>query len=141
MRDEAELRRRVAAARVGRLATVRPDGSPHLVPFCFAVDGDVLYSAVDAKPKRRAAAPLARFVNVMREPRVSVLVDAWSEDWSQLWWVRVDGRARALEPGSDAERSALSLLEAKYEQYRASRPPGPVLAVTAERWVGWSADG
>jgi PPOX class probable F420-dependent enzyme len=137
--DPGELRVRLAAARVARLATVRPDGAPHLVPFCFALEGEVLYSAVDAKPKRRPGAPLARFRNVEAEPRVSVLVDHWSEDWGQLWWVRVDGRAAALAPGSDEERRALGLLTDKYPQYRAAPPAGPVLAITGERWSGWSA--
>ncbi len=131
------LRQRVAEARIARLATLRPDGSPHLVPFCFALDGDVIYSAVDAKPKRGGR--LARFQNIERDPRVCVLVDHWSEDWSRLWWVRIDGQAAEVKPGSDTERRALGLLGAKYEQYRANPPPGPVLAVKAERWAGWSA--
>lgn len=139
MDGESDLRDRVAEARVGRLATVRPDGSPHVVPFCFAVDEDVLYTAVDAKPKRRAGGGLARFRNVAAEPRVSVLVDEWSEDWSRLWWVRVDGRANTVAAGSTEERRALELLAAKYEQYRVAPPPGPVLAIVAERWSGWSA--
>ena len=140
MLDLTELHRRVAEARVGRLATVRPDGSPHVVPFCFAVDGDLLYSAADAKPKRDPRARLARFRHVERESRVSVIVDEWSEDWTHLWWVRVDGRAAALEPGSEEERRALDLLAAKYRQYRAAPPAGPVLAIAAERWSGWSAE-
>src|SRR5258708_18465121 len=123
--DPAERHLRVGAARVGHLATVRPDGAPHLVPFCFALEGEVLYSAVDAKPKRRPGAPLARFRHVADEPRVSILVDEWSEDWAQLWWVRVDGRAAAVEPGSDEERRALGLLTEKYPQYRAVPPAGP----------------
>ena len=137
--DPAERHLRVGAARVGRLATVRPDGAPHLVPFCFALEGEVLYSAVDAKPKRTPGAPLARFRHVADEPRVSILVDEWSEDWAQLWWVRVDGRAAAVEPGSDEERRALGLLTEKYPQYRAAPPAGPVLAITGERWSGWTA--
>jgi PPOX class probable F420-dependent enzyme len=135
--DSHELRARLAGARVARLATIRPDGGPHLVPFCFALEGDVLYSAVDAKPKRQRN--LARFRHIATEPRVSVLVDRWSEDWSQLWWVRVDGRAAELPAGSEQERRAMALLAEKYEQYRASPPAGPVLAITSERWSGWSA--
>ena len=130
------MRERLGGARVGLLCTVRPDGSPHAVPFCFALDRDQVYSAVDAKPKSTAA--LARLENVRHEPRVAILVDAWSEDWSRLWWIRVDGRARVLEPGPEAG-AALSLLAAKYEQYRAARPTGPVIAVTPDRWRSWAA--
>lgn len=136
-----DLRERVAAARVGHLATLRPGGAPHLVPFCFVLDGDVLLTAVDAKPKRPPTTPLARLRNIAADDRVSVLVDAWSEDWSRLWWVRVDGRARTLDAGSAEESAALRLLRDKYAQYIESPPPGPVIAIQAERWSGWSAAG
>lgn len=130
------MRERVAAARVGRLATVGASGAPHLVPFCFVLHGDVLYSAVDRKPK--SGPRLARLANVAREPRVSVLVDHYEEDWRLLWWVRLDGRGQPLTPGAGSDE-ALALLAAKYEQYRRQPPPGPVLAVTIEGWRGWSA--
>lgn len=130
------MRERVAAARVGRLATVAAGGAPHLVPFCFVLEGDRLYSAVDRKPK--SGRRLRRLANVAAEPRVAVLVDHYEEDWSRLWWVRLDGRAALLEAGEPEARRALGLLEAKYEQYRREPPPGPVLAVALERWRGWS---
>ena len=94
------MRGRVAAARVARLATLGRDGAPHLVPFCFALSGDVLYSAVDHKRKRSSR--LQRFDNVARDPRVGVLVDHYEEDWSKLWWVRLEGLARELESGAEA---------------------------------------
>ena len=54
--DRAEATRRLIASKVGSIATVRPDGSPHVVPFVFAVsetrDGLVIYWCVDDKPKR-----------------------------------------------------------------------------------------
>ena len=130
------MRARVARARVARLATVSAAGAPHLVPFCFVLDGDVLYSAVDHKPKRGGR--LRRFENAAAEPRVSVLVDHYEEDWPRLWWVRLDGRARELAPGAEAGR-AVSLLAGKYAQYREAPPAGPVLRIDVERWVGWSA--
>src|SRR5215472_652973 len=131
-----EMRRRVTDARVARLATVRPGGGPHLVPFCYVLDGDTVYSAVDRKPKRTL--DLRRLVNAAAEPRVSVLVDHYEDDWSRLWWVRLDGRARRLSPGPEAGR-ALDALAAKYPQYRAARPPGPVLRIDVERWTAWAA--
>jgi PPOX class probable F420-dependent enzyme len=135
---EAEMRALVAAARVGRLATVRASGAPHLVPFCFVLDGELLYSAVDRKPKRTTR--LRRLENAAGEPRVCVLVDHYEEDWSRLWWVRLDGRARELPPGAEAGR-ALALLEAKYDQYRRDPPPGPVLRIDVERWRWWGSGG
>jgi PPOX class probable F420-dependent enzyme len=131
-----DMRGRVETARVARLATLAPDGRAHLVPFCFALSGDVLYSAVDQKKKRSRR--LRRLDNVARDPRVTVLVDHYEEDWSRLWWVSLACRARELEPGVEAER-ALRLLIGKYPQYVELPPEGPVLRIEIERWSGWTA--
>lgn len=130
------MRRRVGTARSARLATVRPDGRPHLVPIAFAVDGDRLVTAVDAKPKRTT--DLQRLRNVAAEPRVSVLVDHYDDDWTTLWWVRIDGYARVLEDGRERD-AAVDLLATRYEQYRVDRPRGPAIVVEATSWSGWSA--
>jgi PPOX class probable F420-dependent enzyme len=132
----SRMRALVAEARVARLATTEADGRPHLVPLCFVLEGDVLYSAVDRKPKRSPR--LKRLENVALHPEVTLLVDHYEEDWSRLWWVRLRGTARILEDGAEHDR-ALSLLAAKYEQYRSEPPPGPVIAVGLNEWRGWSA--
>ena len=134
--DEARMWQLVAAARVGRLATIAPGGRPHLVPICFALQGDVLYSAVDEKPKRSRR--LQRIENVRAHPDVAVLVDHYEEDWSRLWWVRLRGRGRVVEDGPELE-AALRLLAEKYEQYRNQPPGAPVLAIRVEEWRGWAA--
>jgi PPOX class probable F420-dependent enzyme len=128
---------RLSAARVARLATIDPDGRPHLVPIVFALDGGVLYSAVDRKPKRSRR--LRRIENARARPDVTILVDHYDEDWERLWWVRVRGRARVLDDGPERER-ALSLLAEKYPQYRAEPPEGPVLAVDVSEMREWSAE-
>ncbi len=130
------MRALVGAARVARLATTDADGRPHLVPLCFVLEGDVLYSAVDRKPK--PSTRLRRLENVSLHPEVTLLVDHYEEDWSRLWWVRLRGTARVLEEGPEHD-CALSLLAEKYEQYRAEPPPGPVIAVALGEWRGWSA--
>ena len=131
-----DLRDRVAAAAVARLATVDPDGRPHVVPIAFALLGDTLYSAVDAKPK--SSRVLRRIENARERPGVTVLVDHYEDDWTRLWWVRLRGRARVVDGDDEAVR-ALEALAAKYEQYR-DEPPGlPVLAVDVDDWRGWSA--
>ena len=135
--DDADLRRRVAAARVARLATVEADGRAHTVPICFALDGDTLYSAVDGKPKR--SRDLRRLRNIRERPLATVLVDHYEEDWTRLWWVRLRGAARVLEVGGPEEARAIDLLVEKYRQYRAARPAGPVLAVALEEVRGWEA--
>jgi PPOX class probable F420-dependent enzyme len=130
-----EARARFAAARVARLATADVAGRPHLVPIAFAVAGDTVYSAVDAKPKRSRA--LRRLANVRANPAVSLLVDHWDEeDWDRLWWVRADGRGRVLDPGEGEARRAVELLRERYPRQRAD---GEVLAVAVERWRGWTA--
>ena len=129
-RDTAE--QRLAAARVGRLATVTPRGRPHVVPVCFALHDGRIFTAVDAKPKATRA--LARLENVRATGRASLLVDHYDEDWRKLWWVRVDGAAEVLE--SDR---AVDALAAKYPQYRAERPAGPLIAIAPERWRSWVA--
>jgi PPOX class probable F420-dependent enzyme len=133
--EEAEARRKATDARVGRLATIDPDGRPALVPFVFAVEGDTLFSAVDQKPKTTAR--LRRLDNIRRDPRVNVLIDHYEEDWSALWWVRLRGRARIVEAGVERDR-ALALLAEKYPHYREQAPTGPVVAVDVEEWRGWT---
>lgn len=123
---------------MARLATIDPDGRPHLVPIIFALEGDTLYTAVDSKPKR--SRELRRIENARERPAVTVLVDEYDEDWSRLWWARLRGTARVLDGGAEAER-ALALLVAKYEQYRRDAPGYPVLAVDVSDWRGWSASG
>jgi PPOX class probable F420-dependent enzyme len=136
---EDEARRRFAAARVARLATVGADGRPHLVPLVFVLAGPTVYSAVDAKPKRSTA--LRRLANVAADPRVALLVDHYEEDWRALWWVRADGLGRVLDPGAAEARTGIGLLVRRYDQYRDRPPAGPVLAVDVIRWTGWSAAG
>jgi PPOX class probable F420-dependent enzyme len=135
--DEATMRRRVAEARVGRLATVRADGAPHVVPCCFVLHGDTVFSAVDGKPKSTRA--LRRLDNVRAEPRATLLVDCYEEDWAALWWVRVDAIARVVDAGTDpsAFTKAVELLQHKYEQYRRDPPAGPVVALEITRWRAW----
>jgi PPOX class probable F420-dependent enzyme len=130
------MRERLTRARVARLATVTPGGQPHLVPICFVLDGDRVYTAIDQKPKRGPR--LRRLANMEANPKVAILADHFEEDWSQLWWVRVDGLAHVLDNGPQA-RHALGLLEGKYAQYRKAPPPGPVIRVEIERWLGWSS--
>jgi PPOX class probable F420-dependent enzyme len=127
---------RLTSARVARLATTDPDGRPHLVPIVFALGGDTLYSAVDRKPKRSKR--LRRIENARVRPDVTILVDHYDEDWRQLWWIRIRGRARVLDEG-DERAHALALLEEKYPQYRSEPPDGPVLAVDCSEVRSWSA--
>jgi PPOX class probable F420-dependent enzyme len=135
--DPAAQRSRLAAAPVARLATLRHDGTPRLVPITFALVDGLICSAVDeVKPKTTTR--LARLVDVARDPRVGLVVDHYADDWSQLWWVRVDGTAAVHRDGDLRER-ALAALVAKYPPYADAPPAGPLLVVTPARWAGWTA--
>lgn len=131
----------LATARVARLATADRAGQPLVVPVCYAfVDGRI-YSAVDAKPKRTRE--LRRLRDIADNPRVSLVVDVWDEDWARLAWVLVEGTAGILT--TDLERTpALAALVAKYPQYAAMdllSTAGPVIAITPARVVAWRAAG
>ncbi|WP_018635755.1 TIGR03668 family PPOX class F420-dependent oxidoreductase [Parafrankia elaeagni] len=138
---DAECRSRFAVARVARLATAGAAGQPHLVPVTFALDGDQVAIAVDHKPKRSTA--LRRLANIAANPQVSLLVDQYSDDWDALWWVRADGHARIVDGGAEgspgaARRAAVRGLVAKYQQYQAHPPSGPVILVRIDTWRGWA---
>lgn len=135
--EHERMRELVASAPVARLATLTPGLRPHLVPVTFALVDEIVYTAVDHKPKRTRE--LVRIRNVVAHPDVTLLADHYEDDWSTLWWVRLDGSARLLRVG-DEHQAAIAALEEKYEQYREHRPEGPVIAVDVTRWQGWSAN-
>lgn len=125
-------------ARVGRLATVRPDGHPHVVPVTFAsIRPGVLVTAVDHKPK--STTDLQRIRNIEANPAVALLVDHYDDDWATLWWVRLDATARIVV--DEPQRTDLAAaLEGKYRQYVGNRPAGPVIAMTVHRVASWNLD-
>ncbi len=131
-----DARARFAAARVARLATVSGDGVPHLVPVVFAVAGERVLIAIDGKPKTTRA--LRRLANIVENPAVCLLADEYDEDWSALWWVRVDGYAEVRDE-DEALTEARALLGARYPQHVSDPPEGPVIEVTVDRWSGWTA--
>jgi PPOX class probable F420-dependent enzyme len=132
MRHDAKwAQQQFGQARIARLATVSADGSPHLVPMVFALDGTRLISAVDHKPKATTA--LRRLDNIAVNPFVSVLVDDYDDDWTQLWWARADGWAHVYDSYD------VSALVERYEQYGSQPPTGPVIVIEVNHWSGWSA--
>ena len=135
--DEGDARARLAEARVGHLATVDAEGRPGLVPCCFVLDGDTVYSAVDDKPKSTRG--LARLANVETNPHATLIVDHYGEDWSTLWWVRARATGRIVT--DEHERAnAIAQLRSKYPQYETHRLDGPVLALDVVEWKAWSVD-
>jgi PPOX class probable F420-dependent enzyme len=130
----------VAEGRVARLGTADARGRPLVVPVCYAFDGRRWYSATDGKPKRATGRPLERVRNIEANPRVSVLIDRYDEDWRRLRYVIIQGQAELLADGEEYAY-ALGLLTAKYPQY-AQVPVGRagdlVIRVTPESFRQWS---
>jgi len=135
MLSEAQ-RRFLDFGRVAHLATADSAAAPHVVPVCYAVDGVSLYITIDEKPKRQDA-PLKRIRNIVANPAVAVSVDRWDEDWTQLAWIMLRGRAEILAAGEEHDR-AQELLRDRYAQYRAmALAPLPVIALRIERVTSW----
>jgi PPOX class probable F420-dependent enzyme len=134
--DAQTMRHLAESVPVGHLGTVGADGQPHVVPVCFVLIAETAYTAVDHKPKRTTR--LRRLTNVAATGHACLLVDRYSEDWSTLWWVRLDGQGRVADD-PDEVRQALVSLRAKYQQYAERPPTGPVIAVDVTRWSAWSA--
>ena len=132
-----EARQRFGRARAARLATASADGQPHLVPVTFAIDGDMIYTAIDAKPK--STRQLRRLSNIGANSKVCLLADHYADDWSTLWWARADGTARVVSPDAGDGERAIALLTARYAQYATDPPTGPVIVIDVQRWSGWSA--
>lgn len=133
--DEASCRRLAQGVAVARLATTGADRQPHLVPVTFALVGDTVIIGIDQKPK--STTNLRRLHNLADNPRAALLCDHYEDDWSRLWWVRLDGGAVVII--DEPERSAaLDPLVRKYPQYRDDPPAGPVIMITVDRWTGWS---
>jgi PPOX class probable F420-dependent enzyme len=134
--DAAEARRRFVGSDVLRLATVGSDGQPHVVPCTFALDAaGRIVIGIDNKPK--SSPNLRRLRNIAENPQVSLLVDDYSADWTQLWWARADGVATTERSGAE-HAEHWRLLHAKYPQYDGQVLDGPVIAVRVTSWSGWS---
>ena len=126
-------------SRVARLGTADRAGQPLVVPVCYVFDGRACFSAIDGKPKRVAAARLRRVRNIEENPRVSLTVDRYDEEWSRLCWVIVQGRGDILTEGPE-RAAAVDLLLAKYAQYRAmplDRDTATVIRISPERTLFW----
>ena len=129
-------RRFLAARRVGHLATAGRDAAPHVVPVCFAVEGQTLYVTIDAKPKR-AGRTLRRIANILDNPAVCFIADHYDEDWTRLAWVMLRGNAEILEGGAEHD-AAQALLRARYKQLAAMDIAElPVIALRIARATDW----
>jgi PPOX class probable F420-dependent enzyme len=149
MKLSREHRVLLVTERRATLATIASDGHSRLVPCCFAIGFEngalVVDTPIDDKAKAvQDPMRLARVRDIRRDPRVTLLVDRWDEEWSRLAWVRVEGTARLLIPwaprDASAHADAVAALRARYPQYRDHRLETlPMIRVTVDRMTGWDA--
>jgi PPOX class probable F420-dependent enzyme len=107
---------------------------------CFAYDGKVFYTAIDQKPKRVTPERLTRLRNILAVPQVALLIDQYDEDWAQLWYILIRGKAKLLPMRGHKERAwALLKLKAKYPQYAGRMLPNhaPIIRITPARTTFW----
>jgi PPOX class probable F420-dependent enzyme len=134
------IRKKLKQARVARLATLDTKGGPHIVPVCFVYDGEAFYTAIDRKPKRVSPDRLVRLQNIRAASRVALLIDEYDEDWAQLWYVLIRGKAELIPNSAHQERaSAIRKLRAKYRQYAQGMlaEDAPIIRITPERTTCW----
>nr|AIA15587.1 Lon protease (S16) C-terminal proteolytic domain protein [uncultured bacterium] len=126
--------------RVGRFATAGADGQPHVIPVCYACEDAAVYIALDAKPKRVAPQQLKRVRNMLENPRVALVVDRYSDDWSELAYVLIRGTAALIPPKDAVHAHAVALLRQRYMQYRAMPiHEQPVIMIAPQAVVAWGA--
>lgn len=124
-------------SRLAHLATSSKDGTPHVVPICFALDGKKIYVSIDNKPKRVEPKNLRRVLNISENPKVSIVVDSYTEDWRKLRYVIVQGLAKIIHGGSEHKR-AVTLLRRKYRQYLLmSIEKRPIVRIRLVRLAAW----
>jgi len=135
----APIQRFILAHAVARLATSGRDGQPHVIPFCYAFDGECFYFVVDEKPKRHTGKPLKRVRNILENPQVALVIDDYVDDWTQLAYVLVNGTAAVVEDENEYAR-VLELLRARYPQYRLmdlSFFRNPLVRITPTKIHAW----
>lgn len=122
----------VASARVGRLATASAAAVPHVIPVCFALLDDTVYSVIDEKPK--SGRRLLRLRNIDQTGRAALVIDHYEDDWTRLAYVLLRGPARVVPASADA----LIALRAKYPQYRSmSLEDAEMVELTVQTWTEW----
>ncbi|HLH76986.1 MAG TPA: TIGR03668 family PPOX class F420-dependent oxidoreductase [Candidatus Binataceae bacterium] len=139
--QQPAIRAFVSLARVARLATATPEGLPHAIPVCYWFDGSNFYFVIDEKPKRQRGLQLKRMRNITANAQIALLIDHYEEDWSQLAYVLVAGRAQVVEE-QEEYMEALRNLRDRYPQYRTmplSRETNLMVRIEPLRVHAWGA--
>ena len=137
---DSDVRTFIELQRTARLATVDQQARPHIVPICFALHDNKLYTPVDEKPKTPDYTKLRRLRNITEHPRVQVLFDEYDDsDWTRLRYVQLRGHARVIDSGIE-HADAIQRLRSRYEQYiEMALESRPVIAIDVDGVVDWKA--
>jgi len=140
---EERVRQFINAHRVAHLATADTGGRPSVIPICYVFDGGSFYSAIDSKPKRVDLRQLQRLRNIRVNPNVALVIDDYSENWSELAYILVHGMAEIIEPNhslASEQAAAIAALRLKYTQYRPMViDRNPIIKIVPNRVQFWSA--
>lgn len=124
--------------RAGRLATADAEGHPYVIPICYAFDSTHFYTPLDEKPKRVEKMRLRRIQNIEARHEATLLIDQYDDDWSQLGYVLIHGRAELLMPSRELHSHALVLLRERYIQYHTmTLEQYPVIMLTPDAITAW----
>lgn len=128
----------VLRMRAARLATADEQGSPHLIPVCYAFDGDYFYTPLDEKPKRVEGTKLRRVRNIEVRHEAALLIDQYDDDWSHLGYVLVRCKAELIMPGDERHTKAIILLRTRYMQYSTmALEQYPIIMLTPASVTSW----
>ena len=132
----------LSSQKVAYLATTDVHAQPHLVPVVFVRMDEDIFICIDEKPKKHRF--LKRLANIKANPKISLLVDNYDDNWQELTWVRVDGTAILLENTDESRvvfESVISTLRDKYPQYQTmDLSRGPIIRITINAIASWQAD-
>ena len=102
---------------VGHLATSDVYGKPHVIPVCYIVIKNSIFITIDRKPKTGNETNLKRLRNIIENPNVAFITDHYEDNWQNIGWIMVRGRAQILHSGPIYTKGQVSLKK-KYSQYR-----------------------
>ena len=129
----------IERARVARLATIDSEFKPHLVPVVFVFNGNHFFIPVDEKRKTAIPEKLKRIRNIQDNPNVTLLIDEYSEDWTKLAFVMIQGKASIAtkEEGNIQVRQAYKKLMIKYLQYQKVGLGERCIIITPKKVASW----
>ena len=133
----------IERARVARLATVDYTSKPHLVPVVFVFDGNHFFIPIDQKRKTVKPPRLKRIKNIQDNPNVALLIDRYSEDWTKLAFVMIQGKASIITSktqGNIPVQEAYKKLTTKYKQYQKIGLSEMCIIIKPEKVTSWRAN-